>query len=145
MSQEAKNGDTVTVHYTGKLEDGTVFDTSEGRDPITFKLGEGSIIAGFESAVVGMQEGEEKNIHIEPEEAYGPWLKDNVIEVSRKNLEGDVDPEIGQQVYLQRSDGETFSVIISDISEDIITLDANHPLAGKCLNFELRLVQIAAA
>lgn len=142
MAQKAKNGDTVKVHYTGKLDDGTIFDSSVDREPLVFTLGEGNLIPGFESAVDGMEVGESKDVRIEATDAYGPWLEENIIEIPRKNIEDDVDIAVGQQVYLQRYDGATFIVTITGISETTVTLDANHPLAGKALNFNIKLVEI---
>lgn len=142
MTQSAKHGDTVKVHYTGKLEDGAIFDSTEGRDPITFEIGAGALITGFEESVLGMNIGEAKTIHIDADNAFGPWLEENIIEVPKSNIEGETDVEVGQQMHVKRSDGATIAVTVTEITPETITLDANHPLAGKCLDFDLKLVDI---
>lgn len=142
MSQ-AKNGDTVKVHYKGTLEDGTVFDSSEGRDPLEFDLGSGQLIAGFEAAVDGMKAGETCSVNIESADAYGPRRDDMVMNVPRSQLPDDMQPEVGMR--LQAGQGEEqFVVTITSVQEDAVTLDANHPLAGKDLTFEITLVEIVA-
>jgi len=138
----AKDGDTVKIHYTGTLEDGTTFDTSEGREPLEFTLGEGMVIPGFEKAVYGLQVGKSKTVTIPVEEAYGPYSDDLILVVEREELPADLEPEVGQQLQMQQTDGRTVVVIITDVSEDTITIDANHPLAGKDLTFEIELVEI---
>lgn len=141
MSQ-ASNGDTVRIHYTGKLEDGTVFDTSSGGEPIEFTLGEGQVIPGFEEGVKGMEVGESKTIQIPPEKAYGERSSDLLFEVERDKLPSDMDPDVGDQLALQSSDGQNVAVTVSDISESSVTLDANHPLAGHELTFDVELTEI---
>ncbi len=140
---EAKNGDNVQVHYTGKLDDGTVFDSSEGRDPLEFQLGSGSVIPGFEAAVVGMQEGESRSTHIPSEEAYGPHREELVLTVPRSEFPPDLNPEVGQQLQVRQQSGEPFVVTVVDVSDAEVKLDANHPLAGEALNFDIKLVKIA--
>lgn len=142
MSQ-AKNGDTVKVHYKGTLEDGTVFDSSQGRDPLEFDLGSGQLIPGFEAAVDGMAAGETCSISITSAEAYGPHREEMVMEVPRTQLPADMEPKIGMQLQAGQGD-EQFVVTITDVQEDKVTLDANHPLAGKDLNFEITLLEIVA-
>ncbi|WP_214020681.1 peptidylprolyl isomerase [Methanoculleus sp.] len=142
---QAKEGDTVKVHYTGKLEDGTVFDTSEERAPLEFTIGSGQIIQGFEKAVVGMEPGEAKTATIQPEEAYGPHREDMTLTVDREQFPEEIDPEPGQQLQVQQPDGRAAVVVVSDVSESTVTLDANHPLAGQPLTFEIRLVDIVGA
>jgi peptidylprolyl isomerase len=139
---QAKEGDTVKVHYTGKLEDGTVFDTSEERAPLEFTIGNGQIIRGFEQAVVGMEPGEAKTATIPPEEAYGPHREDMTLTVDRGQFPEEINPEPGQQLQVQQPDGRAAVVTVSDVSESTVTLDANHPLAGQPLTFEIRLVDI---
>jgi FKBP-type peptidyl-prolyl cis-trans isomerase 2 len=139
---KAKIGDTVKVHYTGKLDDGTVFDTSEGTQPLVFKIGEGRIIPGFENGVLGMEEGESREISVPPEEAYGDRQDALVRKFPRDQLPPSINPEIGQRLQMRRADGETVEVFISDLDEESVTIDANHPLAGKTLHFEIRLVGI---
>lgn len=139
----ASSGDTVQVHYTGRLEDGTVFDSSEGRDPLEFKLGEGSVIAGFEEAVEGLAEGEKADTRLEPEQAYGPVRDDLVMAVPREQLPDGMNPDVGDQLAMQTQDGQNVPVRVVDADESSIRIDANHPLAGKTLIFELELVKIA--
>jgi len=138
----ASSGDTVRVHYTGTLEDGTTFDTSVGREPLEFTLGEGKMIPGFAKAVYGLKVGESKTVTIPVEEAYGPHRDDLVIIVEREQLPADLDPKVDQQLEMQQTDGRTAVVIVTDVSETTITVDANHPLAGKDLTFEIELVEI---
>ncbi|MGQ9870586.1 FKBP-type peptidyl-prolyl cis-trans isomerase [Leptodesmis sp.] len=140
---QAKQGDTVKVHYTGKLDDGTVFDSSQEREPLEFTIGTGSIIPGFEQAVIGMSPGESKTEVIPPDRAYGPYLEEMVLQIERQQLPTDLDPEVGQQLQLQHPTGEVIPVIITDVSSSTITLDANHPLAGEDLTFDIQLVAIA--
>ncbi|MCK8519256.1 FKBP-type peptidyl-prolyl cis-trans isomerase [Methanoculleus sp. 7T] len=142
---QAKEGDTVKVHYTGKLEDGTVFDTSTERDPLEFTIGEGEVISGFEQAVVGMAPGEKKTATIPPEEAYGPHRDDMTLTVDRDQFPEDIEPQPGQQLRVQQSDGRAAIVTISEVSESTVTLDANHPLAGRSLMFDIQLVDIVSA
>jgi len=139
---KAKEGDTVQVHYTGKLGDGTVFDSSEGRGPLEFTIGQGHVIAGFQDAVVGMDPGENKTVHIAADQAYGEHHENLVLSVSRAKLPEDVDLETGDRLQVRRKDGKTIKVIVTDISESSITLDGNHPLAGKELVFDIELVEI---
>ena len=138
----ANDGDTARVHYTGTLEDGTVFDTSRGREPLEFTLGGGELIPGFEEAVKGMQIGQTKTVTIPANEAYGQRRDDLLMVVEREKLPEGMEPAVGQQLQMQRTDGMTAIVVVSDISETTITLDANHPLAGKDLTFEIELVEI---
>ena len=138
----ANDGNTVKVHYTGTLEDGTIFDTSVEREPLEFTLGEGQLIPGFEEAVRGMQIGQSKTVTIPAEEAYGPHLDDLVLVIERDQLPENLDPAVGQQLQMQQTDGRTTVVIVTDVSETTITIDANHSLAGKDLTFEIELVEI---
>ncbi len=139
---EAKNGDKVKVHYTGKLDDGTVFDSSEGREPLEFQVGSGSVIAGFDTAVSGMQEGETRSTHIPADQAYGPYHEEMVMVVPRDQLPPDLQPEVGQVLQVSTQNGEDFTVRVTEVTEGEVTLDANHPLAGQDLNFDIQLVQI---
>jgi peptidylprolyl isomerase len=138
----AKNGDTVQVNYTGKLADGTVFDSSIGREPLEFTLGEGQMIPGFEKAVLGMKVGEKKTVTIPVDEAYGPHRDDLIVEVPREKLPSDLTPEVGQQLVMTRPDGAKMIVTITSVSDNSVMIDANHPLAGKDLTFEIELVKI---
>ncbi len=138
MSQ-VKDGDTVKVHYTGTLEDGTVFDSSEGRDPLEFTLGQGQLIAGFEKTVLGMTAGESRTVKIPAEEAYGPYRDEMVLAVSRSQFPPDMSPEPGLQLQVGENEGEGMLVTITEITDEEVTLDANHPLAGKDLSFTIQL------
>ncbi len=141
MSQ-AKSGDTVKVHYTGKLDDGTVFDSSENREPLEFTIGEGQIIPGFEQAVVGMAPGESKTERISADQAYGPHENEMVLDVDRSRIPPELNPQVGQQLQIQHGDGEVTAVTVTQVSDTAVTLDANHPLAGKDLTFDIELVDI---
>ena len=142
---QAKNGDTVKVHYTGKLSDGTVFDSSEQRDPLEFKIGDGQIIPGFEQAIVGMKSGESKVVEVPQDEAYGPHRKEMVLTLDMKQVPQDLKLEVGQKLQIPQEDGSKVLVTVSHISEEKVKLDANHPLAGKDLTFEVQLVEILEA
>ncbi|MBA2882903.1 FKBP-type peptidyl-prolyl cis-trans isomerase 2 [Desulfosalsimonas propionicica] len=139
---QAKSGDTVKIHYKGKFDDGSVFDSSEGRDPLEFEIGSGNIITGVEEAVVGMQPEETKEATIPPEKGYGEYRDDMVIEVEKTQFPEHIDPEPGQQLELQQPDGQKVTVTVTNVGEEKVTLDANHPLAGKDLNFEITLQEI---
>lgn len=139
--EQARSGDTVKVHYTGKLEDGTVFDSSRGRDPLEFQLGAGQVIPGFEEAVAGMKPGEEKSVTIPADEAYGPRRDEMVVKVDREQFPDHIEPQPGQQLQMVQN-GQAMVVTVQDVSEENVILDANHPLAGKDLNFDLELVKI---
>lgn len=138
----AKVGDTVAVHYTGKLTDGTVFDTSAEREPLEFTIGQGNIIPGFEQAVIGMTPGDSKTEHIPVDQAYGPYREEMVLEVERAQMPADLDPEVGQQLQVREQSGGIIPVVITEVSDATITLDANHPLAGEDLTFDIQLVAI---
>lgn len=139
----AKIGDKVKVHYTGKLDDGTVFDSSVDREPLEFKLGEGQMIAGFEKAVTGMETGDSVTANIPSNEAYGDRKKEMMVEVPRKDVPNNIDPQVGQQLAIQQADGNSLPVVVTAVEEDRIVLDANHPLAGKDLTFEIQLVEVS--
>ncbi len=139
---QAKNGDIVEVHYTGTLEDGTVFDTSVEREPLEFTLGAGQMISGFEQAVLGMKIGESKTVTIPADEAYGPYRDDLVLVINREELPPGPDPEVGQQLQLTRPDGGTSIGPITNVTDTTITVDFNHHLAGKDLTFEIELMSI---
>jgi peptidylprolyl isomerase len=139
---QAQAGDRVKVHYTGRLADGTTFDTSMQRAPLEFTLGGGDLIPGFEQAILGMRAGEAKTITLPAAHAYGPHQPERVIEIERHHLPPDIHPELGQHLHMQRQDGETLEVVVTALTEGHITLDANHPLAGKDLSFDIELVEI---
>jgi peptidylprolyl isomerase len=138
---EAKSGDKVRVHYTGTLDDGQVFDSSRGRDPIEFELGSGQVIPGFEQAITGMEPGQERRVTIEAEKAYGPHREENVVTVGRDQFPDEIAPEVGQQLQMNQG-GQAFRVTVTEVSEEGVQLDANHPLAGRDLTFDLELVAI---
>lgn len=140
---KAKSGDTVKVHYTGKLHDGTVFDTSEDRDPLEFTLGGGRIISGFDEAVVGMSINESKTVILTHDKAYGPHNQDMVMEIERNRIPPNVKPEVGQHFQIPGPNGQTLAVMVVGISDTAVTFDANHPMAGKDLTFDIQLVEIA--
>ena len=139
---QAKDGDTVQVHYTGKLSDGKVFDTSRERHPLRFVLGRGQVIAGFEQAVIGMKSGESKTTIIPVEQAYGAHRSDMVIKLDRSQMPQNMNPQVGQRLELTQDDDKTFLVTVMEITESHLTVDANHPLSGKDLTFDLELVAI---
>ena len=139
---KAETGNTVKVHYTGRLDDDTQFDSSAGRDPLEFTLGTGQVIPGFEKAVLGMKVGEKKTVTIPAAEAYGPRYDELVAEIPRENLPSDMTPEVGQRLLLRQPDGETLMVTIINVSDTTVTVDGNHSLAGKDLTFEIELVKI---
>lgn len=143
MTQAAKAGDTLRIHYTGKLDNGTVFDKSEGRDPLEFTVGNGDIIPGLDRGVVGMEVGETREVTVAPEEAYGPRIEGQVQSVPREAIPDDIPTEIGTQLNVQMKDGSNVSVVVSGASDSHVELDANHPLAGKTLTFDVTLVEIA--
>ena len=140
---QVKNGDTVKVHYHGCLSDGSTFDSSEGRSPLEFEVGSGSVIKGFDEGVVGMEQGEKKTIHIPADEAYGPTIPENVIEFPRSQFPPDMAPEVGMQLNLRSQDGQNIPVVIAEVKDEVVVLDANHPLAGKDLIFDVEVVEIS--
>ncbi|MFC1902386.1 peptidylprolyl isomerase [Chloroflexota bacterium] len=137
-----KDGNTVKVHYTGKLDDGTIFDSSVEREPLEFTIGTGQIISGFEGTVRGMQVGQVKTITIPAEEAYGPHNEDMVFVVERDKLPENLNPVVGERLEKRLENGNTAVLVVIDFSDTTITLDANHPLAGKTLTFEIELLEI---
>ena len=139
---QAKQGDTVKVHYTGKLEDGSVFDNSIDRDPLQFEVGTGQVIPGFEQAVIGMSPDELKTIEVPADEAYGPYREEMAVVVDQNQFPADLNIEVGQQLQVNQSEDQKIIVMVTDVSESGITLDANHPLAGKDLTFDIQLIEI---
>lgn len=139
---KSKKGDVVKVHYTGKLSDGTVFDSSKDREPLSFNLGKNEVIAGFENAILGMEEGQSKSITIASDEAYGDYKKNLVLPVSRDKIPSDIKPEVGMQLESVQPDGKRIPVTIIKVDDENVTLDANHPLAGQDLHFDIELVEI---
>jgi peptidylprolyl isomerase len=141
MKQAAK-GNNIKVHYTGKLDDGTVFDSSREREPLEFTLGNGQLIKGFEDAVDGMSAGEAKTFTIPSEETYGTRREDLVLKVGKDQFPQGIDPVVGNNIHLRQPDGGVLNVTITDVSDESVTLDANHPLAGKDLTFEVEVVEV---
>lgn len=142
MSQTARQGDTVRVHYKGRLADGSVFDSSEGGDPIEFTIGENEVIEGFERAVVGMSTGDTKVESIPAADAYGARQEGLVFDVPRSAMQEGMDLAIGDFVEVHLPDGQTAPMRVASLGDEMMTLDANHPLAGKDLTFDLQLVEI---
>lgn len=143
--ERAKADDTVKVHYTGKFEDGTVFDSSIDRDPLEFTLGKRMVIPGFEAAALGMSPGETKTVKIPAEEAYGPRHEEMVMELSRESMPPEIQPEVGQVLQIGQSSDQMLQVVVAEVTEESVILDANHPLAGMDLVFEIELVEIVEA
>ncbi|MDH4101294.1 MAG: peptidylprolyl isomerase [Nitrospirota bacterium] len=139
--QAAKNGDVVSVHYTGTFDDKNEFDSSQGRDPLIFVLGQGEVIDGFEQAIVGMIPGQTKSVHIPCEQAYGEHDEERVMLVPRNEIPAQIPLEVGIQLQVNAEDG-AYPVTVTAITGDQVVLDGNHPLAGHNLNFELTLVEI---
>ncbi len=137
-----ENGDTVQVHYTGTLEDGTEFDSSRDRAPLEFTVGEGQVIPGFEDMVRGLEAGDTETATLQPEDAYGERDEQRLIEVERDQLPDEIEPEIGMQLEIQQPNGRPARVSITEIGDETVTLDANHPLAGKELTFEIEVLEI---
>ncbi len=137
-----KAGDTVRVHYTGTLDNGEVFDSSRDRDPLEFKVGGGMVIPGFDKAVLGLKAGESTTVKLPPEEAYGEVRKELIMPMQKSQVPEDIVPEVGMQVMLQAQNGQQVPATITEINENTIILDANAPLAGKTLNFDIEVVEI---
>jgi len=140
----AKKGDKVKVHYTGKFDDGTVFDSSEGRDPLEFTLGSGQVIPGFENGVVDMELKESKTVNIPADEAYGIHREDMVIEVKKEQIPQDIEVQLGTELGMSgEAPGQELRVTVVGITDDMVKLDGNHPMAGKDLTFDITLEEIA--
>jgi peptidylprolyl isomerase len=137
-----KDGDTVSVHYTGSLQDGTIFDSSRGRDPLTFTVGAGQMITGFDNAVRGMKVNEVKTVTLPPEQAYGPRRSDLIITMAHDKFPKDMTLTVGQKVSLQNNLGQQLTATVIEIKDTEVVLDANHELAGKTLIFEIELIKI---
>lgn len=142
MSQATKT-DTVKVHYTGTTDDGVVFDSSREREPLEFTMGQGQLIPGFENAVEGMKVGDSAKVRIPSEEAYGEVRDDMVVDINRSQIPPDINPEVGMVLQMQQPDGSPLNVTIREVNDDSVKLDANHPLAGQALTFDIELVEIA--
>lgn len=136
-----KLGSKVSVHYTGKLENGTQFDSSLGRNPLQFTVGEGKLIMGFEKGVIGMSPGEEKTIKISPEEGYGPVHESLVITVPRSNVPPDV--QVGAQLQAESQEGQPVVFVVREVNEENVVMDGNHPLAGKNIYFDIKVLEVS--
>ncbi len=141
----AQKGDTVRVHYTGKLTDGTVFDSSVGNDPLEFIVGSEQVIAGFDRAVLGMVIGAKTSVTVPVADAYGPRKPGLVIEVERSEFPPEIEPVVGLNLRMEQPDGSMVNVAVTKVEGTLVTLDANHPLAGEDLVFDIELVEIVAA
>lgn len=140
--QQANNGDKVKVHYHGRLRSGETFDSSQGREPLEFEVGAGQMIKGFDEGVKGMQVGDKKTVEIGADEAYGQREAGNLIEFPKDQFPPNMNPEVGQQLMLSNDQGQQFPVVVAEVKEDSVVLDANHPLAGQDLIFDIEMVHI---
>ncbi len=143
--QQVKNGDTIKVHYHGKLTDGTTFDSSSGREPLEFEVGSGMVIKGFDDGVAGMKVGDKKTINIPVDDAYGPKQEEMLVEFPLDQFPPDMKPEIGMPLTMTTAQGQPVQVVIVEVKQEAVLLDANHPLAGEELVFDLELVEIVGA
>lgn len=141
---QVKSGDTVRIHYTGTLADGSQFDSSDGRDPLEFAVGSGQIIPGLDKAIPGMQVGDKKTVEVPADEAYGPRHDDASQAVPRDQIPADIPLEVGLQLQMQTPQGQVMPVVVVAVTETEVTLDANHPLAGKDLTFAIELIEIVS-
>lgn len=139
---QAKAGNTVQIHYTGTLQDGSVFDSSDGRDPLEFQLGSGQIIPGLDSAIDGMSAGEQKTVTIQAAEAYGDYQAEARQTIPREQIPADIPLDVGSMLQMQTPDGNAVPVQVAEVTEEAVTLDANHPLAGKDLTFAVEIVSV---
>lgn len=138
------SGDLVRIHYTGRLDDGTVFDSSEGREPLAFTLGSGQVVPGFDRAATGLEEGESRTVRIDPADAYGERRDDLVLVVPHRAFPDGVEPQAGQSLQLGLQGGGSVDAVVTAVDDEAVTLDANHPLAGQALTFDVTLVEIAS-
>lgn len=143
--QQVKNGDTVKVHYHGKLLDGSTFDSSEGREPLEFEVGSGMVIKGFDDGVLGMEVGNKRTLEIPADEAYGDKNPDMLVEFPKEQFPEDMKPEVGMRLNMTNGEGHVIPVMITEVKEESVMLDANHPLAGESLVFDIELVEIAGS
>ena len=141
MTKAVAPGDTISVHYTGKFESGDLFDSSEGREPLKFTVGTGQLVKGFDDAVVGMIPGEKKTVTVTPKEGYGERREDHVVDFPKANVPEDMKLEVGMVVQMSDQSGRPIPVIITEILEDVVKMDVNHPLAGKTLVFDVEIVE----
>ena len=143
--QQVKSGDKIKVHYHGRLTNGETFDKSEGREPLEFEVGSGMVIKGFDDEVTGMAVGDKKTINIPADEAYGVKNSDMIIDMPKDRFPKDMEIEVGMPLSMSDGQGQQFQVVVAEVQEDVIILDANHPLAGEDLIFDLELVEIIGA
>jgi len=139
---EAKLGDTVKIHFTGKLQDETVIETSKDRDPLEFKIGDGNVIPGLEQGVIGMAAGDKKTIAVSPQEGFGQQQEDLVVDLKKSEFPEDVEFAVGAYLNIETSDSKEFKAKVVEIKKDTVTLDANHPLAGITINYDVELIEI---
>ncbi|MFB0525252.1 MAG: peptidylprolyl isomerase [Phycisphaerae bacterium] len=139
---QAKSGDNVKVHYTGRLDDGYVFDSSANRNPLQLKIGQKGVIPGLEQAIIGMEQGESKTVKIQAEEAFGRYREELIRTIGRSVFPADLEPKVGQRLTATCVDGRSVAVSVTDVSESSVTIDANHPLAGEDLTFDIELIEI---
>ncbi|MBS4043091.1 MAG: peptidylprolyl isomerase [Chitinophagaceae bacterium] len=142
--QEVKKGDTIKIHYHGTLNDGSIFDSSKQREPLEFEVGSGMVIPGFDEGVMQMKVGDVKTIHIPFAEAYGPVQEEMIIDFPRTQFPADMEPVAGMQLQMSDRSGQNFPVVVVSSNDEFVKLDANHPLAGKDLTFELELMEISS-
>jgi peptidylprolyl isomerase len=140
--KEAQDGDLVSVHYTGKLTNGEVFDSSKDRDPLKFTLGNKELVGGFEDGVVGMKPGETKSVTLNPEQAFGDRREDLVLKLPKNEFPQHITPSVGLQLKMSNANGANLTVVITEVGEDAVTLDGNHPLAGQTIVFDIELIEI---
>jgi FKBP-type peptidyl-prolyl cis-trans isomerase 2 len=140
---QVKKSNTVKVQYTGKLEDGSIVQSTTKGNPLQFTIGAGEVIKGFEQAVVGMEPGQKKTVKVSADEAYGPHRENLVLEIERERIPNDIEVNVGKRLKIQQKDGESTILRVTDFSNSKVTLDANHPLAGKNLIFDIKLIDIA--
>lgn len=141
MTQPIKEGDTISVNYTGRLTNGEVFDSSEGKPPLTFTVGAGQLIKGFDDAVIGMKTGEKKTVTLAPEDAYGDHSEDRIIDMPKANIPPDMNLSEGMMVQLVDQNKNPIPAVVHEICEDVVRMDVNHPLAGKTLVFDIEIVE----
>ncbi|HEY0609732.1 MAG TPA: peptidylprolyl isomerase [Chitinophaga sp.] len=140
--QTVKNGDTVRVHYHGRLTNGNTFDSSDGREPLEFQVGAGMVIKGFDNGVLEMKVGDKKTVQIPVDQAYGPKNEELIMDFPKANIPADLNPEVGMDLQMSNAQGQVFPVKVAAVGTEFITLDANHPLAGEELIFDIELVEI---
>jgi len=141
--QQVKGGDKVKVHYHGKLRSGETFDSSEGREPLEFTVGSGQVIKGFDEGVMGMNVGDKRTVEITPEDAYGEKEEERIIEFPKTQFPPDMKPEVGMQLMMNDGEGQSLPVVVTEVKEETVSLDANHPLAGQHLIFDIELVEVS--